>query len=166
MNRAPGQGVRVVYGVENAVDVLFRECLQNPIVGLGLHSLHRGGHERSLRRAEGALEEARVEAEHGFGERRDARITSTPGTTSGTGAVTFTVTDTTVEDVAAAATDTTDGVTFTEQPSVAFVTPEVTHVTVAPGPPAAAFVAGAPTTYEVTFTTSAAGALSPMSSLS
>ena len=90
-----------------------------------------------------------------------SQATATPpaATTSAGGVATFTVTDPDAEDVTWTATDTTAGVTFAARPAVDFVTPAVTGLAVAPGGPATSFVAGATTTYDLSFTTSAVGAL-------
>ena len=92
-----------------------------------------------------------------------AVITPPTATTSGTGSATFTVSDPAVETATLTAADTSADVTFSERPSVAFVTPDVAHVAVTPTP----LVAGTISTLSVTFTTSAAGGLThPQSTIS
>ena len=91
-----------------------------------------------------------------------ASVTPPSGVTSGGGEATFAVTDTAVEDVTFTPTDTTAGVDLLPV-TVDFTEPagetSVGDVTVVPGPPDTAFVAGTATTYDVSFTTSATGAL-------
>ena len=98
-----------------------------------------------------------------------ATVTPPTATASSTGVATFTVTDTAVEAVTLTPTDTTAAVTLPSA-GVDFTRPggqtSVTGVAVAPGPPTTAFVAGAATTYDVSFTTSATGGLGPGSTVS
>ena len=91
-----------------------------------------------------------------------ALVTPPTATTSPQGVATFAVTDQSVEQVDLTASDTTAEVTFTEQPTVSFVTPEVSAVTVTPK----VLSAGTITNLSVDFTTSAAGMLGPGTTIS
>ena len=89
-----------------------------------------------------------------------AAVTPPSAKATNTGVVTFSVTDSAVETVAFAPIDTTAGVEL-HPASVDFTLPagqsSVSTVAVVPGPPPTTFVAGATTTYDVSFTTSPTG---------
>jgi Pro-kumamolisin, activation domain/Bacterial Ig-like domain (group 1) len=68
------------------------------------------------------------------------------------GTVTFTVTDSTVEDVTLTATDTTDGVTLTQTPAVNFIGPPATVSTISSNPATVAAGGGIASTITITLT--------------